>query len=283
MKNFLIRTATAVVYVILLVGCTILGPTSAYIFFSLVAMACTWEFCNLMNRQYDAAINTPIVAFASVLLSSTMWLSITSQSAANDMHMLVLYGITILFLLIGELYRQAPNPLKNWSLSLASQFYVALPFAMLPLIAVRYDAYLGTPEYEWIYPLALFIFLWMSDTGAYLVGSLLGRYIPYKLFPRISPNKSWVGSIGGAILTLLAAYIIYNIRPADHSLFEWIGFALVVVCFGTWGDLVESLLKRQLGIKDSGNALPGHGGFLDRFDSALLAIPASVLYFLAIA
>lgn len=282
MKNFLIRTATAVVYVVLLVGSTMLGATSAFMFFSLVAMACTWEFCNLMNRHYDATLNTPIVAFASVLLSSTMWLNLTTNSGQNGMHMLVLYGVTLLFLLIGELYRQAPNPLKNWSLSLASQLYVGLPFALLPLIGVHYDAYYGTPQYEWIYPLALFIFLWMSDTGAYLVGSLLGRYIPYKLFPRISPKKSWVGSIGGALLTMLAAYIIYIISPGDLSLEAWLGFALVVVCFGTWGDLVESLLKRQLGIKDSGKALPGHGGFLDRFDSALLAIPASVLYFLAL-
>lgn len=283
MKNFLIRTATAVVYVVLLVGCTVLSPTTAFIFFSLVSMACTWELCNLINRHYDAAVNTPIVAFASVLLSSSIWLSVTGQGSSNDTHMMVLYGITLIFIIVGELYRQAPDPLKNWALSFATQIYVAVPFAVLPLIAVRYDAYLGAAEYEWIYPLALFIFLWMSDAGAYIVGSLLGRYVPYKLFPRISPNKSWVGSIGGALLTLLAAYIIYNIRPADLTLMEWLGFALVVVCFGTWGDLVESLLKRQLGIKDSGKALPGHGGFLDRFDSALLAIPASVLYFFAIA
>ena len=150
--------------------------------------------------------------------------------------------------------------------------------------------------YNWIYPLALFIFLWVNDTFAYLCGSMLHNYVPAKLFPRISPKKSWIGSIGGGLFTLLAAVIIWWLDNGQSSmangqwsmvnpqssmpLLRWLGFALVVVFFGTWGDLVESLIKRQLGIKDSGHVLPGHGGMLDRFDSALLTIPASVIYFI---
>lgn len=134
----------------------------------------------------------------------------------------------------------------------------------------------------WIYPLAVFIFLWVSDTGAYVTGSLFHRYIPYKLFPRISPAKSWVGSVGGAALDVVAALVLAHFFP-ELSVGAWVGLALTVCVFGTWGDLVESLLKRQFGIKDSGNILPGHGGMLDRFDSSLLAIPASVLYFYTIA
>jgi phosphatidate cytidylyltransferase len=118
----------------------------------------------------------------------------------------------------------------------------------------------------------------MSDTGAYLVGSLLSRYFPAKLFPRISPKKSWVGSIGGGLLCLAAAWGIYTFTPGYMELWQWIGLGLTVCVFGTWGDLVESLLKRQVGIKDSGTVLPGHGGLLDRFDSALLAIPAALIY-----
>ena len=135
-------------------------------------------------------------------------------------------------------------------------------------------------------PLSVFIFLWVNDTGAYCTGSLLGRH---KLFPRISPAKSWEGSIGGAIFVLAAAYAIgyYDnmlVMDGDNSgrgllsIPAWLGLGLVVVIFGTWGDLVESLFKRTLGIKDSGNILPGHGGMLDRFDSSLLAIPAAVVY-----
>ena len=128
-------------------------------------------------------------------------------------------------------------------------------------------------------PLSIFIFLWTNDTGAYCSGSLFGKH---KLFPRISPAKSWEGSIGGGIFVLIAAGIIGYIANDGEahrlSILGWEGLGLVVVFFGTWGDLVESLFKRTLGVKDSGNILPGHGGMLDRFDSSLMAIPAAVIY-----
>ena len=275
MKNFILRALTGLLYVVLLVGCTVLSPLTAYFFYAAVAMACTWEFCHLMNRHYGATLNTPIVAFTSVLLVSACWLMRIGQT--EGLQLLLLAGVSLIFLFIFELYHEAADPLRNWTLSFAAILYTAVPFSLLPFIAVNYDAYTGGNIYEWIYPLALFIFLWANDTGAYLVGSLLGRYVPYKLFPRISPHKSWVGSIGGGLLTLLAAYAVACLRPADLATWQWLLTGLVVVFFGTWGDLVESLLKRQLGIKDSGRVLPGHGGFLDRFDSALLAIPAAVI------
>lgn len=276
MKNFVTRTLTAIVYVVLLVGCTVMSPMSAYIFYAAIALFCTREFCSVLNHHYGAEINTPIVALTTVLLVSIAWVGV---GQIQDVQLILLFGATMLFLIISELYRQCSDPLRNWTLAFAAQIYTALPFALLPFIAVHYDAYSNAPVYEWIYPLALFIFLWANDTGAYLVGSMLGRYVPYKLFPRISPNKSWVGSIGGGLLTLAAAALIYTLRPAELNLLQWLGFGLTVVFFGTWGDLVESLLKRQLGIKDSGHILPGHGGMLDRFDSALLAIPAAAIYF----
>jgi phosphatidate cytidylyltransferase len=147
----------------------------------------------------------------------------------------------------------------------------------------------GFVAFNTLLPLSVFIFLWMNDTGAYCIGSLIGRH---KLFPRISPAKSWEGSIGGAIVVLAVAYGIgwldsVQVSDLDSptvlfrgmlSIPEWLGLGLVVAIFGTWGDLVESLFKRTLGIKDSGNILPGHGGMLDRFDSALMAIPAAVIY-----
>ena len=117
--------------------------------------------------------------------------------------------------------------------------------------------------------------MWASDTGAYCVGSLIGKH---PLFKRISPNKSWEGSVGGAVLAIGISMIFAHYDTSLYSALQWAGMALVVVVFGTWGDLVESLMKRQLGIKDSGNILPGHGGMLDRFDSSLIAIPAVALY-----
>ena len=117
--------------------------------------------------------------------------------------------------------------------------------------------------------------MWASDTGAYCVGSLIGKH---PLFKRISSNKSWEGSVGGAVLAIGISMIFAHYDTSLYSTLQWAGMALVVVVFGTWGDLVESLMKRQLGIKDSGNILPGHGGMLDRFDSSLIAIPAVALY-----
>ena len=125
------------------------------------------------------------------------------------------------------------------------------------------------------------MFLWINDAGAYCVGSLIGRH---KLFPRISPGKSWEGSIGGGVLVVAAAVAVwylttlYGVNDLGLSAMEWAGLGIVVVVFGTWGDLIESLFKRTLGIKDSGNILPGHGGMMDRFDSTLMAVPAAVVY-----
>ena len=160
-----------------------------------------------------------------------------------------------------------------------SQLYIALPLSLLGVLAFRSVG--SDIVYTWHVPLSVFVFLWINDTGAYICGSLLGKH---KLFPRISPGKSWEGSIGGGILVIAIAVLVwylteqYNMNDLQLSAIEWAGLGLTVVIFGTWGDLIESLFKRTLGIKDSGNILPGHGGMLDRFDSSLLAIPAAVVY-----
>jgi phosphatidate cytidylyltransferase len=287
MKNLIIRTLTGAVYVLLLVGCTIYSPVSAFFFFAVVVAATLWEFGTLMNTHVHSGIVRPINSMAGVVLVAAVWLSaIDSPQTAR---MFSLYALMLLYIIVSELYRHAKTPLRNWAFSFASQIYVAVPFSLLPLLSIAYDAETGTFVYNWIYPLALFIFLWVNDTFAFLCGCSLQRFIPYKLFPRISPKKSWIGSIGGGLFTLLAAVIIWRLDNGQWSMVNgqssmplerWLGFALVVIVFGTWGDLVESLIKRQFSIKDSGNALPGHGGWLDRFDSALLAIPASVIYFI---
>lgn len=275
MKNFITRAITAIVYVVLLVGCTVWNPISAFLFYAIVAAATVWEFSSVVNNHYGASVNRSMSSMAALILCGVVWE--WKVGAGDYSQMLALYGLTVLYIIITELYSHKDDTIKNWALAFAAQIYIALPFSLLPMISVHYDTAAGGITYDWIYPLSVFIFLWMSDTGAYIVGSLLGRYIPYKLFPRISPNKSWVGSTGGALLTLAAAAVIWNFA-GGLSLLQWLGLGLVVTIFGTWGDLVESLIKRQLGIKDSGKILPGHGGLLDRFDSALLAIPAAAIY-----
>lgn len=276
--NLIIRTLTGAVYVLLLVGCTVYSPVSAFFFFSLVAAATLWEFSSLMNTHLGARLPRPINAMTGVVLVAGVWLSAIASPQTSQMF--ALCGLLLLYIVISALYRPSRQPLRDWALCLASQVYISLPFALLPLLSIVYDEGAGAMAYNWIYPLALFIFIWVNDSFAYLCGMSLQRYVPLKLFPRVSPGKSWVGSIGGGVFTLAASVAIWWWQPETMPLWRWMGFALTVVVFGTWGDLVESLLKRQLGIKDSGNVLPGHGGMLDRFDSALLSIPASVIYFI---
>lgn len=181
-------------------------------------------------------------------------------------------------MMITELYLKKKNPIGNWAYSMLSQLYVALPFALLNVLAFHNSPETSSVTYNPILPLSIFVFIWLSDTGAYCVGSLIGKH---RLFERISPKKSWEGSIGGGIFSIASSFAFAHFFPFMQT-GEWAGLAIVVVIFGTWGDLTESLMKRQLGIKDSGNILPGHGGMLDRFDSALMAIPAAVVYLYAL-
>ena len=189
------------------------------------------------------------------------------------------YLLTIVYLFISELYTGNKDAINDWAYTMLSQMYIALPFSMINILAFEYSAFDGQIHYDMLLPLSIFIFLWTNDTGAYCSGSLFGKH---KLFPRISPAKSWEGIIGGGIFVLIAAAVIgYLANDGEAhrlSIAGWMGLGLVVVFFGTWGDLVESLFKRTLGVKDSGTLLPGHGGMLDRFDSSLMAIPAAVIY-----
>lgn len=279
MKNFIIRAITGLTFAAVLIGSILYSPYSLIMLFSIVAALTIWEFGTIVNNHAGASMNRMISAVAGFyLVFAVGWYQLGLISGRE----FTPYLLTLIYLLVSELYRQEPNPLKNWTYAFASQMYIALPFALLSVLGLHYDSFANKMQYDFIFPLSVFIFLWMSDTGAYLVGSLLSRYFPAKLFPRISPKKSWVGSIGGGLLCLAAAWGIYAYEPKYLELWQWMGLALTVCVFGTWGDLVESLLKRQVGIKDSGNILPGHGGLLDRFDSSLLAIPAAVAYLMLI-
>ena len=179
------------------------------------------------------------------------------------------YLMLLVYNLIREIYKKEGSTLDNYAYFALSQIYAALPFALLNILTG-----FGGAGYNYIMPLSIFIFLWCSDSGAYCVGSLIGRR---RLFERISPKKSWEGSIGGGIIAIIAGYVISLFYPTLGT-WQWMGMAAVVVVTGTYGDLIESCMKREMGIKDSGNILPGHGGILDRFDSAMLAIPSVAIY-----
>ncbi len=275
MKNFIVRTITGVLFVATVVTC-FLNPRAMVLLFALVTGMTIWEFSGLVNDRSDVTVNRLITTVAGVFLFFAM---AGYNSGITPSSVFIPYLLSIIYLLVAELYLKAKDPIHDWAYTMMSQVYIALPFSLLNVLAFRSD---GTGiVYTFITPLCVFIFLWMNDTGAYLCGSLLGKH---KLFPRISPGKSWEGSIGGGILVVAIAIGIwylsekYEVNELGLNAIEWAGMGLTVVIFGTWGDLIESLFKRTLGIKDSGNILPGHGGMLDRFDSSLLAIPAVVVY-----
>ena len=280
MNNLIVRALTGIVFVAVLVGGTLFSPITFTVLFAAITGLTVWEFSTNVNRYAGASVNRLINTVAAVYLFVAFGGFCADYVPSKAF---IPYLISVVYLLISELYLQKPDPLKNWAYAFASQMYVALAFALLNVLAFRYDALTNRTLFEPIYPLSIFLFLWTSDTGAYCCGSLLHKRFPAKLFERISPNKSWVGSIVGGILCLVVAYALWQVAPNLLTLAQWMGLGITVCVFGTWGDLVESLFKRQLGIKDSGNILPGHGGMLDRFDSSLLAIPAAVLYLYTIA
>lgn len=271
-SNFIKRTITGVLFVAILVGCILWGAFSFGILFVIISALTIFEFGQLINsRTEDANVNKFIIMLGGgYLFLAVMAFCIDTAGST----IFIPYVLLLLYLLISELYLKKENPILNWAYSMFSQLYIGLPFALLNVLAFHNDPEYSSVSYNPILPLSVFIFLWLNDTGAYCIGSLFGKH---RLFERISPKKSWEGSIGGGIVAIGVSLVLAHFFPF-MSIWEWMGLSLVVVVFGTWGDLTESLLKRQLHVKDSGNILPGHGGMLDRFDSALMAIPAAVVY-----
>lgn len=279
MNNFVVRTITGVLFVAIIVA-GFLDPTGMVALFALVTGLTVWEFTGLVNERAGVTVNRFISTVAGVYFFLAM---AGTCSGFTPSTVFIPYLITIVYLLVAELYAKQEDPIHDWAYTMMSQMYVALPFSLLNMLAFR-----AAPEgimYIYTLPLSVFVFLWINDSGAYCCGSLFGKH---KLFPRVSPGKSWEGSIGGGVFVIAAAVLVwyltdtYDMNPTGMTALEWIGLGLTVVVFGTWGDLVESLFKRTLDIKDSGNILPGHGGMLDRFDSSLLAIPAAVIYLFTI-
>lgn len=285
--NLLVRSLTGIIFVAVMAGGMLGGAATFALLFAAITGLTTWEFCTILNRRRALQINRLITTMAAVLL----FMAVDGYFLGMDgVGIFVPCVLSLFFLMASELYLRRPDPLQNIAYALMAQLYIALPFALLSTVTLETsDSQIYTMKYCSVIPLSIFIFLWASDSGAYCFGSLLGRT---PLFPRISPHKTWEGSIGGGLTAIAASQIIAATVDADAPHFyidtplanhlAWAGLAIVVVTAGTLGDLVESMIKRQLGIKDSGHILPGHGGMLDRFDSSLLAIPAAVAYIYAL-
>ncbi|AKD02907.1 phosphatidate cytidylyltransferase [Pontibacter korlensis] len=236
-------------YYLLFLGLTLLGISE---FYTLVGV-------QGMRPNKPLGLMLGGVFFTSVFL-------VQKDSAPGE---LLYLSLPLLFLVfIAEMYRKKPQPFTNIAFTITGAAYVAGPFGLLHLLG-----YLGG-EYSWQPILGLMLLIWASDTGAYIAGKNFGKH---KLFERVSPGKTWEGWIGGTILAVLVGYGMSFVFM-DLEVYQWIGMAVLVAIFGVLGDLSESMLKRSLGVKDSGTLLPGHGGLLDRFDSLLMAIPFIVAF-----
>lgn len=277
-KNLVVRSITGILFVAIMVA-GFLNPRAMVLLFAIITALTLWEYTGLVNdRVADVSVNRFISTVGGVYLfiAVAAW----RVGYVSNFVIMVPYVLTIVYLFISELYAKSRNALQDWAYTMLGQMYIAMPLSLINIIAFERSADGSFMTYDMFRPLALFILLWANDVGAYCFGSLFGKH---KLFPRISPGKTWEGSIGGGIFAVVVAGIIgwlANSGATPHSLniYQWLGLGAVVVVFGTWGDLVESLFKRTIGVKDSGKILPGHGGMMDRFDSSLMAIPAAVIY-----
>ncbi len=270
MKNFILRVWTGIIYVVLIVSGILFNSYTFLCLFSIVVVLCLWEFYGLVNAQKRARINPWYNCFGGLLLFISSYLY---ASGTFPHYIFFPYLLYIVVVFISELYERQQDPITHMAYIFLGQCYIALPLAMLNFIAFPVVE-VGMVAYYPVLVLALFVFIWINDSGAYVIGILLGKH---RLLERISPKKSWEGFFGGLIFTVASSFLFAYFEP-QIPYYHWIGLSIVVVIFGVWGDLVESLMKRTLEVKDSGQSMPGHGGFLDRFDSLLLAVYAVLFY-----
>ncbi len=249
---------------VLFVGGIVCGEWTYFLLFLGLTLLGIHEFFTLVRVQ-----GMQPNRYLGLLLGGVLYVSVFLIQLETMPGEVLFLSLPLVFLVfIVEMYRKKPQPFTNIAFTLMGVVYVAGPFALLHLLG-----YLNG-EYSWQPILGLLLLIWAADTGAYIAGKNFGKH---KLFERISPGKTWEGWVGGTVLAVLVGYIMSGFF-IDLEVYQWVGMALLVAVFGVLGDLSESMLKRSLGVKDSGTLLPGHGGLLDRFDSLLMAIPFIVAF-----
>lgn len=266
MKELGLRISTGLVFLVVVIGCIIWNPYSLASLFYVVGVLGMLEYYSLSKT---AGIHPQLTL--GVIAGTVLYVTIELVKLGA----LPLAGIALsipffMGIFIYELYRQRPEPFTNIAHTIIAIIYIMAPLALLNVFTYTEIV----DEYHPEVVLAFFVMLWLNDTGAYVFGRLFGRT---KLFPRISPNKTWEGAIGGG-LAAIGGGVVTSIYYTEYDLSTWITLGIIISISASFGDLVESLLKRSLGVKDSSNLLPGHGGILDRFDGVLLASPMVFTY-----
>lgn len=269
MSNLSKRAIYGAVYVAIMLGGTLIHPMVFALIFAAILFFTQFEFYNVVEK--GGYKPSKWVSTISGLLLFAISFGI---SAGYLKYEFAFAFIPIaLFLLIFEIFSSKENTIGNSGLNLLGFAYIAAPFGLMNFIIQPSINGQDSLFYPWIL-LGVFFILWVNDSGAYFVGSVLGKH---NMCPNISPKKTWEGLIGGAVFGVIMG-IVNAVLFQEISMTDWIAIAILTVIFGTLGDLFQSKIKRELGVKDSGNILPGHGGFLDRLDSLLFAIPAIFIW-----
>lgn len=261
----LTRTITGLLFIVTIVAGIYFNATITMCLFSLIVLLGIDEFYGLAKKSKELK---PIKFWGSLTGLSLMVILCLLVLKIVEIKWIFIPILMVFVIFLIELYRKKNNPFTNISYTILGIVYIVIPFAMLFHLGF-YANNNFTDNYSFQIILGFFVLLWTNDTGAYLAGRFFGKH---KLFERISPKKTWEGSFGGGIATVGGAFVL-SMFFTNLNLTNWIIVAVLIAVFGGLGDLVESMLKRSLGVKDSGKLLPGHGGILDRFDGLLLSVP----------
>jgi phosphatidate cytidylyltransferase len=258
------RAITGVFFIIVMLASLLNGQYVFTAFLGLLSFLCLNEFYSLIKTD-EIKPNRVLGLIGGVCIF-----------AGNTLHYILnidpkflLISIPVLLsIFIAELYKKSETPFNNIAYTCLGFIFAISPFCFLFALAFI------NGHFDHHFPLGFLLLLWSNDTGAYVVGRSFGKS---KLFERHSPQKTWEGFIGGLLFTMAISGVI-SYYFTDITWRQWVSVAVLISCFGTMGDLIESMLKRSFNAKDSGNILPGHGGLLDRFDGLLLAAPAVFVY-----
>jgi phosphatidate cytidylyltransferase len=268
LSNFLLRTISGILFVVSIIGALIIGKFTFLVVFSGILILSMFEFYTL---TYKARIKPQF--FLGILIGISLFVGSYLYTTGNIEALFLLGFIPLVIsVFIFELYRNHKRPFHNIAYTYLGIFYIAVPLSLFNFMV--FDS--TTLQYSYSYEILLsyFILIWANDTGAYLFGVSIGKR---RMFPRISPKKSWEGFLGGIIFTIIVAWVI-SLYFHNITFAHWLVIGLISAIIGVFGDLVESMFKRSLDVKDSGKFLPGHGGVLDRFDSVFLSAPIVFAY-----
>lgn len=271
MKNIVTRSLSGIVYVAAIIGALLAGPYwfgGLMAVFTVVAML---EFQHLLGMGNNPTVISTLIRILDIAAALSLCLTAYGGELAQIFFAVLILTAYMAIRIVLALYDRRHDAFRHTAMSVLSVLYIGLAIDALNFLAFN-PLLQGVAGWQLV--LTVFIMIWLNDTGAFCVGSLIGRH---RLFERLSPKKSWEGFWGGFVFCLVAGAAAEWVFGGP-SLIMWIGLGAVVSIFATWGDLFESLIKRTLGVKDSGHIIPGHGGILDRIDSLLLVAPAVTLY-----